>query len=329
MSSVASTPVHNSQWVRKRIEAVGSSLSLPTARKALGLLEGAHQSLARGSGLDMRGSHPYTAGEEARHIDWKASARIGKPMVIDYEKSGNDTVLCILDTSERMYTLSPSSERIIDVATDTLRMLGALAIRRGDEIALFSATEQALTRIPCNGGYRGLHAALERVEQQNQSQARDIDSILTFLKKDIHRHALAIIATDELAWTSEHINTLRILAQRRPIILVNVERMNPLTPDGARIVDGATGRYIPAFLRTQTLSQEVRTRRDFLAQHMRRELTAVAATVIRADSSETMFTTVLQTISQSMRLSAGSSSGLYSTHPKSYASSYHKQIHND
>lgn len=317
---------HDSQWVRKRIEAVASTLSLPTAKKALGMLEGVHQSSTRGSGLDMMGSHPYTAGEEARRIDWKASARIGKPMVIDYEQSGNDRVLFILDSSERMYSLAQGDQRIIDVATDALRMLGVLALRRGDEIALLSATEQAITRVPCNGGYRGLHAALQRIERTRQSEQRDIERILTYLSKHSHQHSLVVIATDELTWQHDHIDTLRTLAQQRPIILVNVQRMNPLTPSGARIIDGNSGRSIPAFMRTQELSEEIDSRRDFLAQQLKRQLTAVASTVVRAGSSEAMFTTVLQTISQSMRLSAGISSGLYSTRVQSSASSYHRLI---
>ena len=38
--------------VRRRIEALGSSLSLPTVRKAMGILEGEHPSGLRGNGYD-------------------------------------------------------------------------------------------------------------------------------------------------------------------------------------------------------------------------------------------------------------------------------------
>lgn len=49
----------SSDSVRKKIEALGTQLSLPTVRKALGALEGEHASGRRGGSGDAMDVHAY------------------------------------------------------------------------------------------------------------------------------------------------------------------------------------------------------------------------------------------------------------------------------
>ena len=67
--------------IRRKIETLGTTLSLPTVRKALGILEGAHASNKRFGADDVVDIHAYEPGDEAKRIDWKTSARAGRPMV--------------------------------------------------------------------------------------------------------------------------------------------------------------------------------------------------------------------------------------------------------
>ena len=84
-----SHPSHSSSSddrIRRKIEALGNSLSLPTVRKALGVLEGEHASNRRGGNDDPMDIRVYGPGDEARLIDWKASARLGRPMVVQHAR---------------------------------------------------------------------------------------------------------------------------------------------------------------------------------------------------------------------------------------------------
>ena len=49
----------SSASVRKKIEALGTQMSLPTVRKALGVLEGEHASGRRGGGGDVMDMRAY------------------------------------------------------------------------------------------------------------------------------------------------------------------------------------------------------------------------------------------------------------------------------
>ena len=87
----------SSDSVRKKIEALGTQLSLPTVRKALGALEGEHASGRRGGSGDAMDVHAYEPGDESRLIDWKTSARQGRPMVVERERLSTSRVWLLMD----------------------------------------------------------------------------------------------------------------------------------------------------------------------------------------------------------------------------------------
>lgn len=67
---------------QKNRDAWNHAGDLPTVRKALGILEGAHASNKRFGADDVVDIHAYEPGDEAKRIDWKTSARAGRPMVV-------------------------------------------------------------------------------------------------------------------------------------------------------------------------------------------------------------------------------------------------------
>ncbi|MDN6235085.1 MAG: DUF58 domain-containing protein, partial [Bifidobacterium crudilactis] len=78
--------------VRRKIEALGIKLSLPTVRRALGILEGEHLSHRSGGTGDTMDIRAYESGDEARFIDWKSSARAGRPMIAQRERLATSRV---------------------------------------------------------------------------------------------------------------------------------------------------------------------------------------------------------------------------------------------
>ena len=92
---------HTADNVRRKIEALGTSMSLPTVAKALGVLEGEHRSNRRGGNDDLLDIRPYEPGDEARAIDWKISARSGRAMVVQRERLASGRVYLLMDSRTR------------------------------------------------------------------------------------------------------------------------------------------------------------------------------------------------------------------------------------
>lgn len=140
--------------IRRKIETLGATLSLPTVRKALGILEGAHASNKRFGADDVVDIHAYEPGDEAKRIDWKTSARAGRPMVVQRERPSTSKAWLLLDVGQEMTAACPSSEQAYQVAANALCMFAALSLRRGDEVSMVFGDSASITRVPFNGAWR-------------------------------------------------------------------------------------------------------------------------------------------------------------------------------
>lgn len=297
--TVADSPTEE---VRRRIESLGSRLSLPTVIRALGMLEGEHPSAKRGSGYDFLDIHPYQPGEEARRIDWKATARAGRPMIVDKERESNGTAWLMLDVGREMLGICPDGERAIDVAANALRMVAALSLRRSDELSLVLADASAVSRIPFSGGFAKFEHTFDRALDRDWRHGRDIDALVSYLGRIRDPHALVVIATDECAWKPGHVRALRTAAGSHPLIVVSVATLNPFVLDDRfnRIVDASSGRRVPAFMRMDHAARDVAARREFAASAFAKELTGAGSTVIRGGSSMSVFNGFVSRISSSL-----------------------------
>ncbi|MEO7755708.1 MAG: DUF58 domain-containing protein, partial [Dokdonella sp.] len=61
------------------IGALAHGASLARSRRSPALRSGGNTSRWRGRGVDFRESRIYQAGDEIRHMDWRVTARSGKP----------------------------------------------------------------------------------------------------------------------------------------------------------------------------------------------------------------------------------------------------------
>jgi len=66
------------------------------------MLSGSFRSVFKGQGLEFDEARHYQWGDDARNIDWNASARLGTPFIKMYREERELTVLLLLDTSASM-----------------------------------------------------------------------------------------------------------------------------------------------------------------------------------------------------------------------------------
>jgi uncharacterized protein (DUF58 family) len=69
---------------------------------ALDMLSGTFRSVFKGQGLEFEEARHYQWGDDAKAIDWNASARLGTPFVKLYREERELTILLLLDTSASM-----------------------------------------------------------------------------------------------------------------------------------------------------------------------------------------------------------------------------------
>ncbi|MBT1161067.1 DUF58 domain-containing protein [Bifidobacterium sp. SO1] len=288
----------NEDPIRRKIESLGTSLSLPTVRKALGVLEGEHASGRRGGNDDVMDIHVYGPGDEARAIDWKASARLGRPMAAQRERRATSRVWLLLDVGREMTGACEGGEQAWQIAANALRMFAALSLRRSDDISLVFGDAASITRVPFHGGFSQFERTLDQALEREWAHERNIDALLEYARRIRDRDALIVLATDEHALGQRHVALIGRIARTHPVVLIDVATINPFVGHaGMTVVDGVRRRRVPSFLRDAASAEQVNVHRGFVAASLQRELARCGSRMIRGASSEAMFDEFVQLVS--------------------------------
>lgn len=285
--------------IRRKIERLGSSLSLPTVHRALGILEGEHPSgRAPGNG-DFMDIRPYTTEDEARSIDWTASARMGRPVAVRRERMATSRVWMLLDTGREMTGTCADGEKAFTVAANALCLVAALSLRRFDDISFVTGDSHSIVRMPFHGTLPRFEAIVDSRLRDGWDHPRDVGALVSYANRIADRRSLVIIATDAHAITDEHIQDLARVAHTHPLLVVSVSTANPLRGHRYRLSDGR-GRRIPAFMIDPEAADEIDARRAYSSARLDRELTHMGARHVQADSSQTMFDRLIHEVSRAL-----------------------------
>ena len=131
-----------------------NALSLPMNQPAASALAGAYQSRFRGRGVDFVESRNYLPGDDIRNMDWRVTARTGKPHTKIFQEERERPVLVVVDASPSLYF--GTRKRLKSVAAGQLAAAIAwAAVRRGDRIGAFLFAPKAHRELRPAGGRRG------------------------------------------------------------------------------------------------------------------------------------------------------------------------------
>src|ERR1700753_4058131 len=102
-------------------------------RRVDGRIQGGYRTPYRGSGLDFAGLREYVETDDARHIDWNATARLNSPQVRQFMEDRDLTVWLVLDRSASMTTGAPGRGKH-DVLAELALLLARLFGRGGNRV---------------------------------------------------------------------------------------------------------------------------------------------------------------------------------------------------
>lgn len=116
--------------------ALGSSVRLRARRRSVNpLISGQRASRLAGRGMDHADSRPYVAGDEARHVDWRVTARSGQMHSKRYHAERERVCLLLLDPQPAQFFGTRQRFKSVQAAR-----VGAAAawwaLQQGDRLAL-------------------------------------------------------------------------------------------------------------------------------------------------------------------------------------------------
>jgi uncharacterized protein (DUF58 family) len=227
-------------------ELVHADFEMVVRRLADDLAFGTDMSLFVGSGLEYAQSRPYAPGDSVKMMDWRLTARTGKPFVKEYETLKRTCVYLVVDTSASM---AVSSSRLTkhDMAVWIASAVGLVAQRRLSPVAVVGGGERE-TRFEASLNRSDLWRALEPLRTGVFDEGTRLSERLAMLDVRAERTSVVMVLSD--LHEPGIMTSLRHLAQRHDCVVVHLV-------DPAEVGPLRAGFY---------LGQEAETGRTFLGR---------------------------------------------------------------
>ena len=217
------------------LTAVQKKMHIFAHRKARGLLEGEYASIFRGRGLDFDDLRDYVPGDEVRDIDWKATARTGKPLVKRYVATRRQQLLFVADTGRNMAALAQGGELKKDLAVMAMGVLGVLAVGHGDSVSLVHGDGDGTDALPAGGTEHHVEMLLRRMDAAGLDHGpSDLAAQLEYVAAHYRQRMLLVVVADGVAADQRLAKVVRRLRAQHEILWVDIADADLAGPDAVQ-----------------------------------------------------------------------------------------------
>jgi uncharacterized protein (DUF58 family) len=203
----------------------------------------------RGQGTDFKQLAEYQLGDSVRHIDWRASLRVGKPIVRQFQDERDQCVMLLVDCGRRMRADDRENglgTSHFDQVLNAVMLLSYVALKQGDAVgALTFGTPpgQGRSFAPRKGAHalNALMAELSDVEP-TPTHSDYVAAAQDLLRRQHKRSLVVVITNFRDEDSAELSHALRLLRSRHLVLLASLrERIvgelldQPLTDGDAAV----------------------------------------------------------------------------------------------
>ena len=195
------------------------------ARKVMeGVLTGLHKSPHHGQSVEFAEHKEYAPGDEIKHIDWRAFAKLDKYYVKRFEMETNLRALLVVDASGSM-AYGRGALTKLQYAAICAGALAYLLSRQGDQVGLLIAGDSGATAgvrsfWPFAASAAHVQELLKQLDAAQGTGPTLLPQALDFAAEKAGRRALVIVLSDLFDATDRAIPALKMLRSRRHDVLL-------------------------------------------------------------------------------------------------------------
>ena len=210
-------------------------LDLRPGRRAPDPLSGTRPSRYRSRGMEYAESRAYLPGDEIRNMDWRVTARTGRPHTKLFQEERERPVMLAVDYGPSMFFGTRVAFKSV-VAAHAAALVAWAALRHGDHVGAVIAAPEREVEIRAAGGRRGvlrvlraLHAQARLPEAPGRGGASRLADLLARTRRVARTGSLALVLSDFYGLDEAGEGALALLRRRCDLIGVHV--IDPLERD--------------------------------------------------------------------------------------------------
>ena len=176
-----------------------------------------------GLGTEFESVRDYSPDDDIRQVNWRATARVARPMSNQYRVDQDRDVICVVDAGRLMAAPLPDAvpRTRLDVALDAVAAVALVADELGDRCGAVAFDAQVRRRIsPRRKGGRPVVEALFDLEPTRV----DSDYELAFRTVGRAKRSLVLVLTDLLEEGAARplLDAVPVLARRHAVVVASV-----------------------------------------------------------------------------------------------------------
>lgn len=194
-------------------------------RAAQLLLDKASLARQQGVGTEFEQLSEFRHGDDPRRIDWKTTARYGRPVVRRFRVERHRDVMLLVDCGRLMGADAVRGTKL-DCAVDSALMLGRTVLEGGDRCGLGLFDDQVLGYLPPLAGDVALRALVEGIcNVQSRWREADFSRMFATLQTRQAKRSLLVILSDivDEATSTRFRGSLQALASRHVVLFAALQ----------------------------------------------------------------------------------------------------------
>ncbi len=195
-------------------------IHIKSSRTVNSIMAGQYKSVFRGTGIEFEEVREYCPGDDVKSLDWKVSARLGRPFIKLYKEERESIVMLLIDMSASLNfgTFSgPKLERAAEVAS----VLAFNAIRNNDKVGVLFFTDKVEKYIPPKKGSGHIWRVIKEIFTfVPEGKGTNISAALDYLAKISKKRSFVFVLSD--FFDDGYLKSLKTVRRRHEIIGVKI-----------------------------------------------------------------------------------------------------------
>lgn len=213
------------------------------ARRGLLYEIGLRPARVYGAGTEFERLREYNTDDEYRRINWRATARRGKPIAAEYETERSQYIISVIDTGRLMRPPVGDLAKL-DYVINAALLLSYVAGLKGDFTGLLTFADDVRTYLAPKRGKGQFYRMLEALYNvQYEPVEADYAAALSYLGVKQKRRSLVIVFTDLVTLDAARpliAHMARLAQHHLPLCVVisdpNVAELAAQTPDDSESI---------------------------------------------------------------------------------------------